>query len=332
VKNAVAIHFIHPDERPWARKRGETHRSSSLPGHRGVRRVQGLTCLFWLQLAIALLLIWGQPARAQEDPYFATDHHHLPEAGDLSFADYSVFGMPKAGNDFLGSQIQIEYRIKKWWSTEVQISGQTTWNDSTVFTGYTWTNKFKLTPTNHWVNLALSIGWEDGNAADKCIAEMEGHGTKDDFALSNGGARNIQEHEVETKLILSRDYKGWNFAGNVVAVKNLAGAPWEFGYSLGASRALSTSDSKGNCVFCRNSVSAGLEFYGGLGDAHSLGLQQTAHYLGPGMSWKLSDRLAIKVGPHFGLTPQSQHVVVHLGVIYDIPEFNKSVRRLLDEK
>jgi len=45
------------------------------------------------------------------------------------------------------------------------------------------------------------------------------------------------------------------------------------------------------------------------------------------IAWKLSDRLAIKVGPHLGLTPQSQHVLVHLGVIYDIPEFNQSVRR-----
>jgi hypothetical protein len=45
------------------------------------------------------------------------------------------------------------------------------------------------------------------------------------------------------------------------------------------------------------------------------------------IAWKLSDRLAIKVGPHFGLTPQNQDVVVHLGVIYDIPEFNQRVRR-----
>jgi hypothetical protein len=47
------------------------------------------------------------------------------------------------------------------------------------------------------------------------------------------------------------------------------------------------------------------------------------------IAWKLIDRLAIEVGPHFGLTPQSQDVVVHLGVIYDIPEFNQSVRRAL---
>jgi uncharacterized protein YktB (UPF0637 family) len=46
----------------------------------------------------------------------------------------------------------------------------------------------------------------------------------------------------------------------------------------------------------------------------------------------LSDRLAIKVGPHFGLTHQSQHVLVHFGMIYDIPDFNKRVKRLFDDR
>lgn len=39
------------------------------------------------------------------------------------------------------------------------------------------------------------------------------------------------------------------------------------------------------------------------------------------------ERPAGDQGPHFGLTRQSQDVVVHLGVMYDIPEFNHSVRR-----
>jgi hypothetical protein len=65
------------------------------------------------------------------------------------------------------------------------------------------------------------------------------------------------------------------------------------------------------------------EFYGGLGDAHSFGLQYTSHYLGPGMSWKLSDRQAIKADPHFGLTRESQRVLLHFAVIYDVPEFGR---------
>lgn len=281
-----------------------------------------------LLLAIAVLALPWQRSSAQEETYFVTDRHHLHEAGNLGISNYSVLGTPKKGNQYLGSQIEMEYRLTKWWATEVQVNGQTTWNDSTIFTGYSWTNKFKLFPTNHWINSALVVSWEDGNAADKCIAEIEGHGAEDDFALPNSVTRKIHEHETEMKLIVSRDYKGWNFAGNVMAAKDLAGEPWEFGYSLGTNRPLSTADKDEHCVFCRRSISAGLEFYGGLGDAHAFGLQNTPQYLGPEMAWKLSERFAVKAGPHFGLTPQSQHVLVHFGVVYEIPDFNKRMTEL----
>lgn len=275
-----------------------------------------------------MLALACQRSNALEDTYFVTDHHHLHEAGNLAISNYSVLGTPKSGNEYLGSQIELEYRITKWWATEVQVDGQTTWNDSTVFTGYSWTNKFKLFPSNHWINSALVLGWEDGNAADKCIAEIEGRGAEDDFALPNSITRKIREHEVEMKLIVSRDYRGWNFAGNVMAAKNLASEPWEFGYSLGASRPLSAADKDEHCVFCRRSISAGLEFYGGLGDAHSFGLQNTPQYLGPEIAWKLGERLAVKAGPHFGLTPSSQSLLVHFGVVYEIPDFNQRMSKL----
>jgi hypothetical protein len=285
----------------------------------------------WGQLAImAIMLLFAarQKANSLEDTYFVTDHHHLPEAGTLGIANYSVLGAPRNGNGFLASQVELEYRITNWWGTQVQFDGQTTWSDSTLFTGFSWTNKFKLFPNNHLLNAALVVGLDKGNAADKSIAEIEGRTPEVDFNSSNSELRKMHEHEVELKLIISRDHKGWNFAGNIMAAKNMAGEPWEFGYSLGASRPLSTADGDGPCVVCRKSVSAGLEFYGGLGDVHSIGLQNTPHYLGPEMSWKLTDRLAVKVGPHFGLTPQSQQFLVHFGVIYDIPKFNQRMAEL----
>lgn len=283
-----------------------------------------------LILLISLILMAGQRAGAQESPYFVTDHHHLPDAGALGLADYNVVGSPRIGNGFIGSTLEFEYRLEKWWATEVQLEGQSTLNDSTIFTSYTWVNKFKLVPKNRWINSVLSVGWEDGNAANKSIVEVEGHSGEDDFNVRNDVARRIREHEIELKLVLSRDHKGWNFAGNVIGVKDLAGTPWEFGYSLGASRPLSTTDANTRCTFCRHSFSTGLEFYGGLGDAHSFGLQNTSHYLGPVFSWQISERFAVKAGPNFGLTPQSQHVLVHFAFIYDIPEFGKKVRELFE--
>lgn len=277
-------------------------------------------------LSVLILVVVFRDGFAQESPYFVTDHHHLPDPGALGLANYNVVGDAKMANGFIGSVLEFEYRPAKWWSTEVQLEGQTTFNESTVFTGYTWVNKFKLVRKNRWINAALCVGWEDTNAANKSVVEIEGHASEDDFNLPNDVARRIQEHEIEIKLILSRDHRGWNFASNVIGVKNLAGEPWQFGYSLGVSRPLSTVEAKNHCSFCRKSVAAGLEFYGGLGDAHSFGLQNTSHYLGPVMSWQLRDHLAVKAGPHFGLTRQSQHALVHFAVVYDVPEFGNRLR------
>jgi hypothetical protein len=290
-----------------------------------------LTTSSWFsrKLCIAVFLIasW-QAGIAQESPYFVTDHHHLPDAGALGLAYYGVGGDPKVGDAFVGSTLELEYRPEKWWATEVLLEGQTTFNQSTIFTAYAWINMFKLVPKNRWINSVLTIGWEDSNAANKSIVEIEGHSGENDFNIRNDVYRRIREHEIETKVILSRDHKGWNFAGNVIGVKDLSGEPWQFGYAFGVSRPLSTKDAGNACLFCRKSFAAGLEFYGGLGDAHSLGLQNTSHYLGPEISWQLSERLAVKAGPHFGLTSQSQHALIHFGVVYDIPEFGKRIREL----
>jgi hypothetical protein len=126
-------------------------------------------------------------------------------------------------------------------------------------------------------------------------------------------------------LILSRDHRGWNFAGNILAAKDVSGEPWQFGYSLGTSRPFSTAKSDTQCNVCRRAFSAGMEFYGGLGDTHQFGLSQTSHYLGPTISWELANGIAFKAAPNFGLTQQSQHAFVHFAVIYDIPDFKKRV-------
>jgi hypothetical protein len=279
-------------------------------------------------LAVALLIvIIVRPGAAQEAPYFITEHHHLPEAGALGLANYSVAGIPKQGHGFLGSDMEFEYRAIKWWATTLELHGQSTLGESTIFTGYAWSNKFKLAPAGQFfVNPVLVVTWEDASAADKSVAEIEGHSSLEDFATPNGVARRDREHEIETRLILSRDHRGWNFAGNVLTAKNLSGEPWQFGYSLGVSRPLSTAKSDKSCSACRRAFSAGMEFYGGLGDSDQFGLDRTSHYLGPALSWELTSGVAFKVAPNFGLTRESQRAFIHFAVIYDIPDFNKRVR------
>ena len=282
-----------------------------------------------LILVFAAVLLQGA-INAQENPYFVTEHHHLFEAGALGIANYSVAGVPKQGHGFLGSEMEFEYRATKWWATTLELQGQSTLGESTIFTGYGWSNKFKLAPSGRlFLAPVLVVTWEDSSAADKSVAEIEGHSSQEDFAIANGVARNEREHEIETKLILSRDHRGWNFAGNILAAKNLSGEPWQFGYSLGSSRPFSTAKIAEPCSLCRQAFSAGLEFYGELGDANQFGLSRTAHYLGPAISWELASGLAFKAAPSFGLTGESQRAFVHFAVVYDIPDFKKRFREWL---
>jgi hypothetical protein len=52
-------------------------------------------------------------------------------------------------------------------------------------------------------------------------------------------------------LLLSKNVKGWNFALNPLAAKNLLPSdPWEFGYAAGASRPLALKASGKSCNLC----------------------------------------------------------------------------------
>jgi hypothetical protein len=292
-----------------------------------LRSIISLRLLLSILVTVSLLL--GTPAsRAQEEPYFVADSHHLLEPGDLEFSNSYVSGIMKRGREFTGGEFQLEYRLRKWWVTEIGLDGQSTLHESTIFTGYSWVNRFRPFPGNHWVNPVLSVGWEDTNAADKTIAEIEGHGEEANYSMPNDQARKIREREIETKLILSRDHKGCNLTGNVLAAKELGAVPWQFGYALGVSRPLSTKDADEPCNFCLRRVSPGIEFYGGLGDAHHFGLHDTSHYAGPAIAWELSNGVAFKASANFGLTPDSQRTLIHFAVVYGIPGFGRRVRSL----
>ncbi len=156
-----------------------------------------------------------------------------------------------------------------------------TQNDSTIFNGFRWENRFRPLRRQHFINPLLYVEYENVNEADKSFLEVVGHHTLQDLQVNNALLRRDTEHSMELKLILSSDFKGWNISENMIAEKNLNNEPWEFGYALGTYRLLSSKASPKPCVFCRQNISAGAELYGGLGDRYSFGVKGTAQYLGP---------------------------------------------------
>jgi hypothetical protein len=287
---------------------------------------------FFRFIPMVLLLRSGSSSlvEAQESPYIVTYNHYLEEPGSLEVEYFSTFGTQRGGKDFHAFWAEFEYGATAWWTTELYLDGQTTFNDSTVFTGFRVEDRFRLLQREHIVNPILYIEYEQISGADKILKEIEGHDREADFADSNAALRQEHKHELELKLLLSSNFKGWNVAVNPIVTKNLLPSePWEFAYAVGASRPLALKASPNRCSFCLENFVAGVEMYGGLGNAQSAGLHNTSHYFAPVVAWNLPSDWTLRLSSGFGLNDNSHRLLLRWGVSREFSGFGEAVRRLL---
>lgn len=284
----------------------------------------------FLKLFILSVLFAFLPgaAPAQENPYFVAYDHFLEEPGNLEIEYFSTFGTQRGSNDFHAYWMEFEYGATAWWTTEFYLDGQTTFGDSTLFTGLRWENRFRVLKREHFINPVLYVEYERKSGADKILKEGEGHDAESDFLTPNAEARREHINEIELKLILSSNFKGWNFTENTLAAKDLSNSPWEFGYAIGASRPLALKASPKRCSFCRQNFIAGAELYGGLGDRHSFGLHDTSHYFAPVVAWNLPSDWTLRLSAGFGLNDNSHRFLLRWGVSREIAGFGSIVSRL----
>ena len=306
-------------------------RESTLPSSCPAPVPRNLLCSLLVVLTFSLLFC--SKLSAQESPYIVTYDHYLEEPGSLEVEYFSTFGTQRAGNDFDAFWSEFEYGVTAWWTTEVYISGQTTFNDSTIFTGDRWENRIRLLQNEHIINPVLYIEFENTNDADKILKEVEGHDVESDYAERNGILRKEHDHELEMKLLLSSTFKGWNVALNPIVTKNLLPSePWEFAYALGTSRPLALKASPNHCNFCPENFIAGVEMYGGLGDARSAGLHDTSHYIAPVAAWNLPSNWTLRLSTGFGLNDQSHRLLVRWGLSREFPGFGEMLCRLFGDR
>jgi hypothetical protein len=269
----------------------------------------------------ALLLCGPALSRASEGPYFVTYTHQLEEQGNLDLENRSVIGYPAARNRFIGSAVEFEYGVMGWWTTELYLDGQATANDSAIFTGFRWENRFRLTGQERWINPVLYFEFENINGADRALLEVVGHDGEADLSEANASARQGKERELEGKLILGSNWRGWNISENFIVEKNVAHEPWEFGYAIGVARPLALAARPDNCNFCRENFRLGGEVYGGLGDTQSLTLRDTSHYIAPTAEWTLANGTTFKLSPGFGVSSTSAPFLLRFGISYEISQF-----------
>ena len=141
-------------------------------------------------MIFVLACLMGFPAlmKAQEN-YFVTYTHHMEEPGSLEIGNKSVTGFPKAGDSFLGTAVEFEYGVKSWWTSEFYLDGQTTAQQSTLFTGFRFENRFRPLLKEHWINPVLYVEFEDINSADKALLEVVGHDGVSDMLGRNDRAK-----------------------------------------------------------------------------------------------------------------------------------------------
>jgi hypothetical protein len=279
-------------------------------------------------LTLFALFFLPLSSHAQESPYMVTYDHYLEEPGNLEIEYFSTFGTQRAGNNFHAFWTEFEYGVTAWWTTELYLDGQTTFHDSTIFTGLRWENRFRPLKHEHFINPVLYVEFENKNGADKILKEGEGHDVEADFLTPNAEARREHIHEVELKLILSSNVKGWNFSENILSAKDLSNSPWEFGYAIGASRPLALKASAKRCTACPQNFVAGAEMYGGLGDRYHFGLRDTSHYFAPVLAWNLPSGWTLRVSPSFGLNDNSHRFLMRWGVAREISGFGSMVAKL----
>jgi hypothetical protein len=271
-------------------------------------------------------------ASAQQNPYFVTYDHIMEEPGNLEINTQTTIGVQKHDlPTFIAPLLELEYGAKGWWSTSLYLEGAAQANDTAVFTGFRLENRFRPLKSEHVINPILYFEYENVNEASKLRKEIVGHAEPEFESLAD--LKHETAREIETKLILSSNVRGWNIAENFIVEKNLS-APEspEFGYALAVSRPLASLASGKDCSFCRENFKAGLELYGGLGDTDNFGTSHTAQYIAPGLVWQMNAQNSMKVSTAFGLTPGSDRFLVRLGYVYEIAGFGDKVKKMFGGK
>jgi len=279
-----------------------------------------------------LLLLAALNCSAQESPYFVTYDHHMEEPGNFDLEASATTDVPRDSQKFFGAPwTEFEFGVTANWTTEFYLEGQSTYGDSTIFTGWRWENRYRPLKRLHLINPVLYLEYENLNEGSRILKEVEGDAP--DISSPNSELRVEKDHELEAKLILSTDSHNWNFAENFIVAKNFSQSEgFEFGYSLGAFRPLATIASGKDCRFCRENFSAGIEFYGGLGSTQGFVLSDTAHYAAPVFAWLVTENSTLRFSPGFGLTHESAPVLFRVGYSYEIQDFRGKLAHLFGAK
>ena len=142
-----------------------------------------------LLIFLGCLTLLSRHAHAQEPPYFVTYSSMMEEPGNLEIENQNIAAAPKNANAFFAPTVEFEYGVTAWWTAEAYVQGQSTANDSSVFTGFRFESRFRPLPREYWINPVFYVEYEDVNAADKSFLEITGNTSIATLQVPNCAAR-----------------------------------------------------------------------------------------------------------------------------------------------
>ena len=243
-------------------------------------------------IVVIVMLGTSMTCHAQESPYFVTYDHHLEEPGNLEVETSATSGIPRAGQRFY---------IAPYSELEYGVTAQ-------------WTSELYLESDSAWGDSTVFTGWRFENrykplkrehwinpvlyleyedVNEASRIQKEIEGGGPDLGSSHRELVGERAHELETKLILSSDYHDWNISENFIV---------------------------------------GAEMYGGLGSTLGFGIHNTAHYFAPVVSWAVTDNSSLRFSTGFGLTTESNPLLLRFGYSYEIQGFGSRMAKLFGRK
>ena len=139
-------------------------------------------------LIVCLALLTEKAEAQQEPPYFVTYSSVMEEPGNFEIENQNIAASPKNANAFFAPTVEFEYGVTAWWTAEAYVQGQSTANDSAVFTGFRFESRFRPLPREYWINPVLYVEYEDVNKADKSFLEVTGNSSIAILQVPNASA------------------------------------------------------------------------------------------------------------------------------------------------
>jgi len=258
----------------------------------------------------------GLSVLAGSGPYFNTYTHHM-EVGEWELeAGVDAVRAPEGGWAY-GQAIELEHGFTPRFAASLYLLGSWQPGSPARLDGYKMETRFRPWVVNAFWVPTLYLEYEQFHHPevyrDAAVGFAEAGSDKNAFRT---------EHEIEARLIFSRDFDWGNLTLNLVAEKNLNGEAVAFGYTAGFFIKGPSTGLEGAAAFDPDGdgdshLLYGVEFYGNLGASGDFGLRRSGQeqYAEPFIALPLSSRLTLKAGAAVGLNRVSEDRVRMLLVV-----------------